>query len=179
MYLFDTSVWNGRIYLAGGYDFSNYFNLTRSIGILANGSLGSWRNESIMNVRRSGLSSVVWNGRLYAIAGSNSGPVNSIEHADILSNGSLSSWSLESATLASTLNTMKSLAWNNRIYRIGGYSGAPTETIESFQIQGISSSGNYTSRVIDLNETKSVVGVNWTSFNSNGSLQFVYRVGED
>ncbi len=121
-------VWNNRIYVFSG-SCSGFSNVTvESAGLLADGNLTSWRNETSFIRCHSRGTSVVWNGRVYVLGdGSDS---RFIEGADILANGSLGEWRNE-ANLTDSHLAAVSVVWNGNIYTLGhSFGGSYTNVVD-------------------------------------------------
>jgi N-acetylneuraminic acid mutarotase len=158
-------VWNGRVYAIGGNNPSGFLSSVESAPILANGSLGSWRNETNMANARYDPAAVVWNGRIFVLGGSPDGStvLSSVESAPILANSSLGSWRSE-ANMANARYRAAAIAWNGRIYIIGGSDvGTPTSSVESASILANGSLGSWRSEANLLTPREGVPAVVWNS----------------
>ncbi|MFH0947515.1 MAG: FG-GAP-like repeat-containing protein [Elusimicrobiota bacterium] len=114
----DMAVWNGRLYVSGGWDGSSNYSTVWMSSITANGTIGNWTTLTSMPAVRYGHAMSIWNERLYVSGGSDS---NTVWMASITANGTIGSWT--------TLNTMPAArdshgmaVWNGRLYVTGGYS---------------------------------------------------------
>ncbi len=176
---FSSVVWNGRVYSAGGFGNGTYLNGVESAAILSNGSLGGWISETPMIFSRANHSVVVFDGILFALNGFNGSFLSTVESAPILHSGRLDTWRNETSTSFAKMSS-GSVAWNGRLHSFGGLSdgGVLNETESGLAVQ-ISSAGNYTSSVVDLNGSYTVNSIGWSAALNNGSLLMSYRLSDN
>ncbi len=144
---FSMVAYNGFLYVIGGQNSAG--SLQNKIYITKLGANGepqlwspissdktTWKywftNTINMTSPRSGLTAVAYNNRMYLLGGNTAtGPVNTVEVADIAPNGQLVTWSTSTA-LPYNVYGHGSFVYNDRLYIIGGSStvgGAPLATV--------------------------------------------------
>ena len=136
LYTQNSVVYNGYIYVIGGYTSS----AAASSGVYyaplgSNGAFGTqsscpsgwtlysntWCNNTTSLTAVDSASSVVYNGFIYVLGGLNSSGVgvSTVQYAQILSNGSVGAWGV--TTSLTTVNYyLTSIAYNGYVYEIGG-----------------------------------------------------------
>lgn len=153
--------YNGFLYAIGGVDSSGARQSTVYIAkIGANGepqlwhptntdktSWVYWYQDANLGSIRSDSSAVAYNNRLYLLGGrSTSGPVDTVEYADIKPTGMLGSWT-SSTSLPSALYGQTSQVYNDRLYILGGVStvgGTPTNAVYYTKINSDGSLNSWT-----------------------------------
>jgi hypothetical protein len=112
------------MYTVGGqpYDYGDLKTISRA-KVNNDGSLTSWVAESkLLNVARTDMGLVYYNGYIYAIGGANNGTrLKSVEFAKVNSDGSLGVWQLTNAINIERWKT-SAVAYNGYMYVIGGLS---------------------------------------------------------
>ncbi len=84
-YLLTGNVFNGHIYILGGYNSTDGpLDDVRFAKINMDGSLGAWINTKSFSTGRWGFSSVENNGYLYIIGGLGLEPFNDVQYAEFL-----------------------------------------------------------------------------------------------
>ncbi len=136
------------------YGINGYINITPIYGsiyyapINANGSLGAWAaTKSLVNSTMS-ATSVVSNGKIYEIGGSNSSVVTaSVYYTPIDSVGAISNWTA-TTSLPTAVDQATSIAYNNYVYEIGGNTstaqGTAQATVYYAQINNDGTLGSWT-----------------------------------
>lgn len=133
---FGATVWNNRIYVAGGYNSSGTVQSTvyASPQLNSGGNITSnWTSSSTspsntsFNVARSGLSLVAYANNLYLLGGSDgTNYLSDVQYAQINStNGSVGSWTY-STSLPGPISQGDAFAANGYIYLVGGRSATST-----------------------------------------------------
>lgn len=144
---FSLVTYNGYLYAIGGVDAAG--NRQSSVYIAKIGANGEprlwhptntdpsswvyWYQDANLSSVRSDLTAAAYNNRIYLIGGRNAtGPVSSVEIADINPTGTLGSWT-SSTALGSAVYGHGSAIYNDRIYVLGGSNtvgGAPQTTVQ-------------------------------------------------
>ena len=127
------AVWNGRIYVTGGWNGSALVNRVYSAEAREDGSLGPW-------VAQKSLPEAVYthaavsNGTLYVLGGTVHGGndiQNSVYFAKINADGSLEDWA-ETTPLPSPVSNHGAVVANGRVFVLGGWTGAaPADAVQS------------------------------------------------
>ncbi len=123
-------VYNGYLYVIGGYNGSTYYNTVQYAPIYENGSVGGWTTDSsTFTTARNGHASVAYKGYLYAIGGTNGSAQSSIYYAAIDSEGKVGTYATNANALAATRHGAAIAAGRGYIYVIGGDNGgSPVST---------------------------------------------------
>jgi N-acetylneuraminic acid mutarotase len=114
------SVWNGRIYVIGGYD-QNFAlqNTVYSAAIQADGSLSAWTTQTPFPVAAY-VQAEAANGFLYVLGGAiNNGSVivNTVYYSQINTNGSLAGWN-QTTSLPQAESAFGAVAANGFVFSI-------------------------------------------------------------
>ena len=131
-----TVVYNGYLYVIGGYSGSSFLNDIQYSQIDKAGAITSFNTLNTLPTEtshgksytaRSGATSVVYNGYIYVIGGYTATPAayyySSVTYAHINADGTIGLWT--SATGFTTGRVgHTSVVYNGRIYIIGGYGGS-------------------------------------------------------
>jgi hypothetical protein len=170
-----TSVtYNGYAYVIGGTDAAGAVQNTVYYAKLnADGSPGNWATTvSTGLTARDGHISVVANGYVYVIGGSNGGALNTIFAAKINSDGTLGSWSASNNTGLGARNGASAVVANGYVYVIGGVDGSGTiqSTVYLARLNTDGTLGNWTTS----SATGLAARVSHTSVVANG---YVYVIG--
>ncbi len=143
---FSLVAYSGYLYAIGGVDASG--TRTNTVYIAKIGANGEprlwhptdtnpdnwvyWYQDANITSVRSDFTATAYNNRLYLIGGrSSSGPVSTVEIADITPTGKLGAWSASTA-LPSNVYGHGAAIYNDRIYVLGGSNsigGAPSNTV--------------------------------------------------
>ncbi len=141
-------VYNGYLYVMGGVDDVGYMALNdvRYAPINANGTIGSWTATTSFATARYGHTSVVYNGYLYIMGGTDDGGgnINDVQYAPINANGTIGTWTATtSLTPARYYHT--SVVYNGYLYVIGGYNGvSKTNDVQYAPINANGTIGTWT-----------------------------------
>ena len=112
---------NGYLYIMGGYTGSTYLSDVQYAQFKVNGSLGGFVATASFTTGRFGHTSVAYNGYLYVIGGSISGPDMRDVQFSSISSGKASVWSNSSANLDTFGSAYHGLvAYNGYLYKSGG-----------------------------------------------------------
>jgi hypothetical protein len=116
-----TAVFTGkRIYLIGGDASGATANVRMSNELGADGAVTSWSSGPSLPAARGYHSSVVANGYVYVMGGSNGGAQSSVYYAKINSDGTIGSWSTNGNSLPAGVAAGSAVALNGHVYVLGG-----------------------------------------------------------
>ncbi|MEO8105670.1 MAG: kelch repeat-containing protein [Candidatus Saccharibacteria bacterium] len=127
-------VYNGYLYIIGGYDGTTYQNdiqylLLGTTAATSTGIVGATvQQTAAFTTARWGHASVVYNGYLYIIGGA--GNLNDIQHCPLDSNGSVGTCVQQTAAFTTGRNGHTSVVHNGYLYIIGGNNGAYQNDIQ-------------------------------------------------
>lgn len=174
---FSLVAYNGFLYAIGGIDSSGTKQNTVYIAKLgANGepqlwhptdtnknNWSYWYQDTGISSVRSDTSVVAYNNRIYLIGGkSASGPVNTVEVADINPTGTLVNWT-SSTNLPINLYGHSAQVYNDRLYVVGGAStigGAPLNSIYYVKINSNGTLNNWNQATNNFSNGRISVGGN-------------------
>lgn len=125
---FSSTVWNGRIFVLGGYDSNDQTTNTVFISPQLNSGgdipANSWSSGTPFNVAREGLTAIAYANNLYLLGGyDGSNFLSDVQYAQINANGTLSSWSY-STSLPRNVSNADGFAANGYMYIFGGKQSA-------------------------------------------------------
>lgn len=127
------AVWNGRIYVTGGYTGTAYRATTYISGVMTGGggTLNWTTSGSSFNTARSAHVTMTYANNLYVVGG-NSGTryLNDVQFAKINSDGTIGSWTF-STSLPFAMANSDGFAVNGYMYMMGGRSSASDCTARS------------------------------------------------
>lgn len=139
----------GYVYVIGGMDAQgNYVTTVEYAKIKSDGSLTAWQTTSALNEGRFYLAAVNVGEFIFALgggrgpAGDGNYPVATVEQARILPDGTLSNWEVL-GPMQTPRRGLKAIAYNHRIYAIGGYSGIFLKTTEHTAIDKQGNTGQW------------------------------------
>lgn len=157
---FSLVAYNGYLYAIGGIDAAgNRMNTVYIAKIGANGEPRLWHptntnpntwvywyQDTNLTSVRSDFTATAYNNRLYLIGGhSTSGPVNTVQIADINPTGTLGAWATSTA-LPSNVYGHGAAIYNDRIYVLGGSNsvgGAPSTDVHYSKINADGTLNNW------------------------------------
>jgi N-acetylneuraminic acid mutarotase len=119
------AVYNGYVYVLGGYD-SNTTNTLNGVyyaKLNNDGSVGTWTTSgNSLPADISTASSVVNNGYIYEIGGQddNFNALATVYYAKLNSNGSIGSWTTSNNPLPQPVSVSGAVVYNNNVYLVGG-----------------------------------------------------------
>jgi N-acetylneuraminic acid mutarotase len=119
-------VYNGQLYAIGGFDGTDVVSTVYSAPLNPDGSVGTWRTDAnALPHKTAGATSVVYNGHVYFMGGSDDfGFLSTIYSAPLKPDGSVGTWTTESSALPQALFVAASVAYNGYVYVMGGYNGS-------------------------------------------------------
>ncbi|MDD5688349.1 MAG: fibronectin type III domain-containing protein [Elusimicrobia bacterium] len=177
------SIYNGKLYVAGGEDFS--FTISSCVytaPINGDATVGSWTQEpfSLPSGGAKYLSMCIDNNKIVVTGGNNSGAKNTVYSSTITANGGVGVWTVEPKTLPLQLDSHAMTTYNGRFYLAGGANsgGVPQPQVYSNSMNEwrlYTTSGTYFSPVIDFGNTDIINSISWTqSNNPAGSVVAVW-----
>ncbi len=127
-YLLTAVAYNGHMYIMGGTD-GTYRNITQYAPINSNGTLGTINSTTTTFAGvRSTFASVAYNGYMYVTGGYNgTTSISSIQYAPIDSNGNITTTWTAGTNMSANINGHAVVAFNNKLYRLGGNNNATVE----------------------------------------------------
>ena len=137
-------VYNGYLYIIGGSQGTGYLNDVQFAPINANGTVGTWTATSSFTTGRFGHTSVVYNGYLYVIGGTDAtSRFNDVQFAPINANGTVGTWAATTSfTTGRSYHT--SVVYNGYLYVICGYDATYTY-LSDVQYAAINANGTVSS----------------------------------
>ncbi len=127
------AVWNGRIYVTGGWNGSALVSAVYSAEVHEDGSLGLWVTQRSLP-QAVYTHAAVSNGTLYVLGGTVNGGndiQNTVYFAKIGADGSLAQWAT-TTPLPTANSNHGAVVVNGRVFVLGGWTGAaPTEAVHS------------------------------------------------
>lgn len=144
-----------HLYVIGGVDNQgNYVKEVEFARIASDGSLESWQKTRPINLGRFYLSAVIVGKYIYVLGGGygpiggDNLPTASVERAEINADGSLSHWEMIS-NMQLPRRGLKAVAYADRIYAIGGYSGV---FLKSTEYASVNTDGSLSPWTLDPQE---------------------------
>jgi N-acetylneuraminic acid mutarotase len=117
------AVYNNFIYNIGGFGGGGYRNQVRYAPLNADGTVGAWvTSANVLNKPRFNGYAVVYKGYMYMTGGQENTGVftNTTEYAPINADGTVGVWTLSPNTFTTARYGHVSVAYNGRLYVIGG-----------------------------------------------------------
>ncbi|MHB8443381.1 MAG: hypothetical protein ACYDAS_03390, partial [Patescibacteria group bacterium] len=118
-------VYNGYVYEIGGYSTNGggVLSTVNYAPINSNGTLGTWISTTSLPIGVYQTTSIIYNGYIYAIGGSNGIVSSKIYYAPIKNNGTVGSW-ITTTSLPTSIFIATSIISKGYIYEIGGENGS-------------------------------------------------------
>jgi hypothetical protein len=110
------AVWNGRLYVVGGYDNVGPIGPVEFAALGGDGSLGAFATSTPLALPRGAVGAAAVNGRLY-VAGGNTG---ALDMAPINSDGTLGAWTSDANALSRMPYGQGLVASGNTLFAVGG-----------------------------------------------------------
>lgn len=139
-----SAVYNGTLYVLGGFNGSSTLNTTLYAKVNSNtsGAISSWANLNSFTTGRTQRGGVVYEGYMYVIGGWNGSALTDVRYASINANGTIGSWS--STTSLPVGSSGFAVAYNGRVYLLGGNtSSGETNEVQSAQINSNGTLGSW------------------------------------
>ena len=116
-------VYNGYVYVMGGYNGSSNVSTVYYAPINADGSIGTWTTSThTLPQGLSNATSVVYNGYVYVMDGTNgSSYLNTVYYAKLNTDGSIGTWSTNTNPVPAAMVLPSSFVHNGYAYIVGGY----------------------------------------------------------
>ena len=145
-YQHTSMVYNGYLYVIGGWDGTNYYASTQFAAIASDGTIGTWAYTNSFMAGRYGHTSVVNNSILYVVSGYHSASdtlcstvasnyCTNIQFAQLYPDGTIGSWNTNTAASLSTgLREHTSFMYNGYMFIVGGTTGSLTAFVQSLPI---------------------------------------------
>lgn len=140
------AVWNGRIYVTGGWNGVALVNRVYAAEVNEDGSLGPWTAQKSLP-EAVYTHAAVTNGVLYVLGGTVNGGndiQNTVYFAKINADGTLADWAA-TTPLPSPVSNHGAVVANGRVMTFGGWTGAaPTSVVNASAVEPAGSLGAWT-----------------------------------
>ena len=121
-------VYNGYLYIVGGWDGAGYLNDIQYCPLNSNGSVGSCTQQTnAFTTARYGHSSVVYNGYLYIVGGFSGSYQNDIQYCPLNADGSVGSCTQQTNAFTTAREYHSSVVYNGYLYIVGGDGGGTNQ----------------------------------------------------
>jgi N-acetylneuraminic acid mutarotase len=167
----ETAVYNGYLYLIGGYS-GGYMNDVQYVKIDPAGTTSTYDFSISFTTARYGHGSVAYNGYLYVLGGMKGAKqesyLNDVQYAPINADGTIGSWAATTSFTAAR-GYPTAVAYNGYMYVMGGWSGSLRSDVQYAPINANGTIGSWAA-------TTSFPTARWghTSFTYNG---YMYVMG--
>ncbi|MFA5004181.1 MAG: hypothetical protein WC498_02785 [Candidatus Saccharimonadales bacterium] len=141
---------NGYMYITGGRTNATLYNDTQFAPINTNGSVGTWATSAVstLSSARWGFGVAAYNSNIYVTGGRTASYANDVQYAQV-NNGGPGNVGVGWTSMITPFTTARAfhatVAYNNFIYVIAGYNGAPLSDIQYAPINGGGSIGTWAS----------------------------------
>ncbi|MDZ7744294.1 MAG: LamG-like jellyroll fold domain-containing protein [Candidatus Saccharibacteria bacterium] len=119
-----STVYNGYLYVTGGWSGSTFLDDVQYAPISPDGSLGSWSTTTSLPSARERMPVAAHNGYMYVFGGYNSTYLDTVYRAPINGDGSLGSWTATGDTFAAPQRNHQAVIYNDHVYITGGWDGS-------------------------------------------------------
>ena len=116
-----TVVYNGYIYVIGGFANAGVATVNYASINAANNTIGAWSTTTALPAARYYHASVVHRGYLYVIGGYTTAHTNSILYSQIGGTGALGAWTTQASTFTNARSAHSAVTLDNKLYILGGY----------------------------------------------------------
>ena len=124
LYGASSTIYNGHVYVIGGYDGNSVLSSVYSATLNPDGSVGAWTSDENTLPGASYLpTSAAYNGHIYVIGGNSSvesNIINTVYSATLNPDGSVGAWTTEANSLPSPAWGASAATSNGHVYVIGG-----------------------------------------------------------
>jgi hypothetical protein len=117
------AVYNGYLYVLGGWNNGTLLNDVQYAPINADGTVGTWVATTSFTTARLGLTAVVYSGYLYIAGGFNGSYLNDVQYAPINNDGSVGSW-MATTSFTTGRYSFGLSAYSGYLYIAGGFNGS-------------------------------------------------------
>ena len=129
---------NGYVYVIGGRDASVNQSTVYYAKLNADGSVGAWSTAvNALPATRSDTTSVVANGYVYVMGGTNGSAYSTVYYAKLNADGSVGAWSSGANSLPATRFGATSVVTNGYAYVIGGVNAGNNSTVYYSRLGGV------------------------------------------
>jgi hypothetical protein len=140
-YDFGATVYNGTVYLLGGYDGTTYYNDVQYAPINTDGTIGTWSSTASFTNGRYGLSAFAYAGYIYVLGGTDASTYYSdTQYASINSNGTIGTWAYTTPFTGGRYDSGV-VAYDGNVYLLGGRNSSTTYLSDT-QYAPINSNGS-------------------------------------
>ena len=113
-------VYNGYVYLMGGYGMSGFSSTVYYAPLNSNGTVGTWNTTTALPDAMDNSTSLVYSGYIYELGGEDvSGGLQVVYSAPLNSNGTVGTWNTTTA-LPAVMDSASSAVYNGYVYELGG-----------------------------------------------------------
>lgn len=170
---FGTVVYNGYLYIVGGYNGTSFFKDVQYAPINANGTIGTWAATTSLSGARGGSFAAASNGYIYLTGGYDGTSYhNDVQYAPLNANGTIGTWGTTS-TFTNPRAYLGAAIANGTLYITGGYNGSFANDVQYAPLNAIARVAHY-SKVIDLGSAVNVTGITYNPVNT-GNVTVQYR----
>lgn len=142
-YMHDSVVYNGRLYILGGYVSGVRSNSVEYATVNSDGTIGSWSSTTSFTTARRYLAAVAWNGYMYVLGGDVGSRANDVQYAPINSDGTIGSWTATTSFANGRLG-LGAAIYGNYMYIYGGSDGSSYNDVQYAQINSDGTIGSWT-----------------------------------
>ena len=173
-------VYNGYLYVIGGYNGTSYLADVQYAPINATGTIGAWTATTSLTTARYYHTSVVYNGYLYVIGGSGSVLLADVQYAPINTTGTIGAIGAWTATTSFTTARYghTSVVYNGYIYVIGGIIGTTNLADVQYSPLNVLTRLTRYSKLVDLGTATTISNINYTGTLPGGKSAISYRLAD-
>ncbi len=141
-----SAIYNGYLYVLGGYTGTAVTSVVSSAPINTNGSVGSWTANISLPVATEYASSAIYQGYIYELGGYNGSAVLGTTYYAPINNGGsglVGSWTANTNLFTTGRDFHDTVAYNGYLYVLGGYSGTYRNDVQYAAINTNGSVGTW------------------------------------